>query len=128
MAEPIAIGLQRLMCTVWYDEFSLKVGAPLRESIERGIKEATTCILILSPHFFSNNGWTKAEFDSIYTREIIEQDYVILPVWHNVTSSEVYLYSPRLVDRLGISTEKGIDEVVRQLNIAIQSRKRIGAI
>lgn len=123
IAEPIAVGLQKLMCPVWYDEFSLKVGAPLRESIERGIKAAKTCIVVLSPNFFSNNGWTKAEFDSICAREIIEQQRVILPVWHGVSKREVYDYSPRLADRVGVSTELGIDEVVRRLHVAIRSHE-----
>jgi len=48
VAEPIAIGLQKLSCPVWYDEYALKVGDSLRESIERGIKESNKCILVLS--------------------------------------------------------------------------------
>jgi len=103
VAEPIAVGLQKLMCPVWYDQFALKVGDSLRESIERGIKEANTCILILSKNFFSNNGWTKAEFDSIYTKEIIEKKRVMLPVWVDISKEEVYEYSPRLADRVGVN-------------------------
>ena len=121
VAEPIAVGLQKRMCPVWYDEFSLRVGASLRESIEKGIKEAETCIVILSPHFFSNDGWSKAEFDSIYSREIIEKKRVILPVWHGVSKEDVYNYCPMLVDRFGVTTELGIDEVVRRLHVAIES-------
>ncbi len=34
---PIAIGLQKHLCPVWYDEFSLTVGDNLRENIEKGI-------------------------------------------------------------------------------------------
>jgi len=116
VAEPIASNLQALLCPVWYDEYSLGVGDSLRESIEQGIKEANKCILILSSNFFSNNGWTKAEFDSIYTREIIEQRHVILPVWHNVSKQEVYKYSPRLADRVAVNTSIGIKEVVRRLH------------
>jgi hypothetical protein len=36
----------------------------------------------------------------------------ILPVWHHVTAVEVARYSPTLADRLGISTDLGIDVVV----------------
>jgi hypothetical protein len=39
------------MITVWYDEFSLKVGDSLRESIEKGIKECKKCILILTQNY-----------------------------------------------------------------------------
>src|SRR5438477_6425323 len=82
VAGPIALGLQKLMCPVWYDEYSLKVGDHLRESIERGLKETKKCVLVLSPNFFSNNGWTKTEFNSVFTREIREQKSVVLPVWY----------------------------------------------
>lgn len=123
IAEPIAIGLQKLMCPVWYDQFSLKVGDSLRESIERGIKEADTCILILSKHFLENGGWTKAEFDSIYTKEIIEKKRVILPVWAGVTKQEIYEYSPRLADRVAANIDLGIEEIIRRLHHAIEDRQ-----
>jgi hypothetical protein len=58
VARPVAIGLIKLICPVWFDEFSLKVGDSLRESIERGLTECKKCILVLSPRFLSNPGWT----------------------------------------------------------------------
>jgi hypothetical protein len=119
VAGPIAVGLQKLMCPVWYDEFSLKVGDHLRESIERGLKEARKCVLVLSPNFFSNSGWTKTEFNSIFTREILEQKSVVLPVWYKVTPKDVYEYSPSLADRVGLNWDRGADEVIRQLHRAI---------
>ena len=115
----LALRLQKMMCPVWYDEYSLEVGDSLRESIEKGIKECKKCILVLSPNFFSNEGWTKAEFDSIYMKEIVEQNRIMLPVWHNVTAEDVYEYSPRLADRLGIPTSLGVEEVARRLYRAI---------
>lgn len=51
VAKSIAIGLQRLLCPVWYDEFSLKLGDNLRDSIEKGLKECKKCILVLSPNY-----------------------------------------------------------------------------
>ena len=59
IVRPLAIGLNSRLCFVWYDEFSLKVGDSLRESIESGIKDAKKCVLILTPNFLSNPGWTK---------------------------------------------------------------------
>lgn len=125
VAEPIASGLQALHSPVWYDEYSLGVGDSLRESIEKGIKEAHKCILVLSPNFFANNGWTKAEFDSIYMREIIEQQNVMLPIWHNVSKQDVYNSSPRLADRVGLNTSIGITEVVRRLYAKLSPSKRV---
>lgn len=121
VAQPIAIELSKMMCPVWFDQFSLKVGDSLRISIEKGLKECKKCIVILSPHFLSNNGWTKAEFDSIYTREILEKGNVILPVWHNVTAKEVYDYCPRLADKFAVSSTLDKKEVARQLYKAIMT-------
>ncbi len=119
IARPIALGLIKLMKPVWFDEYSLKVGDRLRESIERGIKECNKCVLILSPNFLSNSGWTKTEFNSIFTRELIEGSDFLLPVWCGVDKKEIFEYSPSLVDRVGVNWNLGVDEVVKRLSRSI---------
>jgi len=128
VARKIATNLQRMMCPVWYDEFSLQVGANLRDSIEYGLKTCKKCILILSPNFFSNNGWTKKEFDSIFTREVLEQTQLVLPVWHGVTRETVYDYSPSLLNVKGLAWGKlGEDEVCRQLaGVLLEGHPQVG--
>jgi hypothetical protein len=121
IAEPLAIELQKLMCPVWFDSFSLNVGDSLRESIETGLKECTKCIFILTPNFLRNGGWSKREYDSIFTRELVEKQKVILPVWHNVTPEQVYEYSPILADRLAVQWTDQIQDVARKLLRAIDS-------
>ena len=103
------------LCPVWYDEYRLKPGDSLREQIESGLKSCRRCIVILSKNFFSNPGWTKKEFDSIYTREIIKAENVIIPVWLDVTKDDVFDYSPSLADRLGIPASLGAEEVASRL-------------
>lgn len=115
LVRELAQELSKLTCPVWYDEYSLRVGSSLRGSIETGLKETQNCIVVLSPHFLSNEGWGKAEFDSIFTREIIEKDNVMLPIWHNVTAEQVYEYSPRLADKVGLNSSVGIKELARKL-------------
>lgn len=115
VARPLAQALQRKFCPVWFDEFALGVGDSLRDKIESGLKETKKCIVILSPNFLANKRWSKREFDSIFSREIIEEQNVFLPVWHSVTVKDVYEYSPSLSNRKGILWSLGIDEVVRQL-------------
>lgn len=119
LVRDLAAEMSLRMCSVWYDEYSLKVGDSLRESIERGLRDAKKCVVILSPNFIANGGWTKAEFDSIFTREIHERENVILPVWHNVSKSEVYQYCPRLVERVALSSEIGIKDLAKKLTTAI---------
>lgn len=120
IARPIALGLSKMLCPVWYDEYSLKVGDSLRRSIEKGLKECKKCILILSPNFLSNTGWSRTEFDSVFIRQILEGSDVVLPVWCGVTKQQVYEYSPSLPDRLGALWDEGVDEVVRKLYNAIE--------
>ena len=121
VAQSIAVGFQRLMCPVWYDEFSLKAGDNLRDSIEKGLRECKKCVLVLSPNFFSNRGWTKREFDSVFTREILEERQLVLPVWHGVEEQAVYEYSPSLLNVKGLNWKQlGEDEVCRRLYLAIE--------
>ena len=108
------------MCPVWYDEFSLKVGDSLRESIEKGIKECHKCVLVLSPNFLSNTGWTKVEFNSIFTRQIMEDTNLVLPIWNGVSAKDVYEYSPSLADKVGIQWSLGKEEVARQIYRVLQ--------
>ena len=103
------------MCFVWYDEYSLKVGDSLRESIEKGIKDCKKCVLILSPNFLSNKGWTKVEFNSIFTREILETKNLVLPVWCGISIHVLFDYSPILLDRVGINWDLGLDQIFNKL-------------
>jgi hypothetical protein len=93
----------------------LPVGAKLRESIEAGIKECKKCILIVTKNFIGNEGWTKVEFDSVFTKEIFEKGNILLPVWHEVTAKEVYDYSPWLANIKAADWSEGEEEVVRKL-------------
>lgn len=116
IARPIALALQSRLIPVWYDEFSLPVGVKLRESIEAGIKQCKKCVVIVTKNFMTNKGWTKAEFDSVFMKEIIEKGNVLLPVWHKVTSMEVYEYSPWLANIKAVDWSEGEDKVVSELH------------
>lgn len=115
LVRELALEMSRLMCPVWYDEYSLNVGDSLRASIEKGLKETRKCVVVLSPHFCSNEGWGKAEFDSIFTREIVEKQNVMLPVWHNIGVKEVYAYSPRMADKVGLNSAVGAKILAQKL-------------
>jgi hypothetical protein len=125
IARKIALGMQQHRCSVWYDEFTLRAGDNLRDSIEKGLKECHKCIIVLSTNFFSNGGWTKREFDSIFTREILQEKNLVLPVWFQVDKTAVYNYSPSLLNVKGLDWERlGETEVIRQLSFAILAPER----
>lgn len=119
IAKKLALALSSRMCPVWYDEYSLKVGDSLRESIEKGLKECRKCIFILTPNFLANGGWAKTEYQSIFTRELVERQKVILPVWAGVTSQDIYQYSPILADRVAAQWSEGLGTVAAKLVAAI---------
>jgi hypothetical protein len=123
IAKPLAERLKKRMCTVWYDEYSLRIGDSLRESIEKGIKECSKCILILSPNFLSNDGWTKKEFDSIFQRELIEGKHLVLPIWHNVSKQEIYNYCPSLSNIVAISSSDGLDIIENKIYEALTAKR-----
>lgn len=121
IARPIAEGLTRIQIPVWFDEYSLKPGDRLRESIEKGMQECKKCILVLTPNFLSNSGWTAAEFNMIFTREIIEESPLVIPVWSGVTKKDVYEYSPGLVNVLGAIWDKENQEkVIRDISRSLE--------
>ena len=123
IARPLVDELRRFPgCSVWYDEYSLKLGDSLRESIEKGLKECQRCVLLLSKNFLDNNRWTKVEFDSVFTRELVEERKLVLPVWCGVTRQDVYSYSPSLANRVAVNWEKGAEEVARQIYLAASPR------
>lgn len=115
IAMPLALKLSGLGIPVWFDEFSLKLGDSLRESIEKGIKETAFCILILTKNFLTNEGWTKTEFNSVFTKEIVQKNKVMLPIWHNVSKEEVYEYSPSLANRLAAKWSEGVGSVAQKI-------------
>ena len=120
IARPIALGLSKMGISVWFDEFSLKPGDRLRESIEKGMQECKKCILILTPNFLANSGWTAAEFNMIFTREIMEEQPLVVPVWAGVSKQDVYKYSPGLVNVLGaIWSKDDQDKIIRQVAQAL---------
>lgn len=115
IVRPLVQALQGLMLPIWYDEYSLQVGDSLRSSIEEGLRTCPKCILVLTPSFLEKGGWTKREYDSIFTRELIEDSDLILPVWAGVSKEQVFAYSPVLADKLGLSWDLGVTEVANRL-------------
>lgn len=125
IAGPIAEGLSTALCPVWYDEYSLKVGDRLRESIEKGIRECKICIVIITPNYLKNIGWARTEFDAVFSKEHIFQEDSILPVWSGVTPREVYEYSPSMANRVALNLDSlGIEKVISSLHVAIQNKNK----
>lgn len=113
IAKPLADALARAGLRIWYDDLTLKLGDGLSRSIDRGLAESRYGIVILSPSFFAKE-WPRRELDGLTSREV-SSGKVILPVWHKISRADVERFSPILADKLGVSTERGLDVVVSEI-------------
>lgn len=104
LVRPLAELLTKHGFNVWYDEFELKIGDSLRQSIDRGLVKSRYAIVVLSKAFFDKN-WPQYELNGLNAMEI-EGRKVVLPIWHNVTKSDVLSYSPNLADKVALDTSK----------------------
>jgi hypothetical protein len=119
IARPLAQALRDNGYRVWYDEFALTVGDSLRKSIDHGLAQSEFGVVILSKKFFAKH-WPEQELNGLASKEV-EGTKVILPVWHRVTAEEVHNFSPMLADRLGVTTDKGLQHVIEQLELALKN-------
>jgi hypothetical protein len=119
LVRPLADRLRGMLCPVWYDEYSLKIGDSVRESIDKGLLECPKCILVLSPSFLANPGWTMGEFNAAVGRHFTSGRAVLLPIWHDVSREDVERYSPMVADVFALNSAVGVDELGRQLFLAL---------
>jgi hypothetical protein len=120
LVRPLAKALEKMGFRIWFDEFELKVGNSLRQSIDKGLVNSRYGIVVLSPSFFEKN-WPKYELNGLTALEI-ECRSVILPVWHNIAKEEVLSYSPTLADKIAIITKgKTIVRVAKELAKALNN-------
>jgi len=95
--ELVHLGLR-----VWYDSACIEWGDSLRTKIDQGLSNSKFGIVVLSRHFI-NKGWTQYELEGLFNIEMTNGK-TILPIWHNITKSEVQKFSATLAGRLALST------------------------
>ena len=59
------------------------------------------------------------ELNGLFSKELKGKN-VILPIWHTVKAEEVRAFSPMLADRKAISSDAGIDNLVRDIINALE--------
>lgn len=120
--RPLAETLEGMGIKVWYDEFTLKVGDSLRQSIDLGLIKSRFGTVILSSAFCSKN-WPQYELDAMVAREM-NGHKMILPIWHKVTKDEVLNFSPTLADKVALNTAiSSIQEISHQLADVVLAQK-----
>ncbi len=120
IARPLSENLKNHGYSVWFDEFTLTIGDSIRKSIDFGLSRSRFGIIILSPYFMEKV-WAQKELDAFFSREL-DEEKVILPVWHNITAKEIREKSPLLADRLATSSDRGLPQVLKDLIRAIENK------
>jgi hypothetical protein len=118
VARPLAKHLQQLGLRVWLDEFELTLGDSLRRKIDYGLSRSRYGIVVLSPAFFAKE-WPNKELDGLVARED-GSEKVVLPIWHNVSASDVVKFSPMLADKVAVSTSRGMLHVATTVAEAVR--------
>jgi hypothetical protein len=94
--------LSRRGVKVWIDDIAIAWGDSLRAKIDNGLRNSRFGIVVISRHYI-RKGWTNYELDGLFEREM-SGGKVILPIWHNITKSEVQKFSPSLAGRKAMTT------------------------
>jgi hypothetical protein len=102
---------------VWYSEYELTLGDRLLAKIDAGLKNCDYGIVVLSPHFFAKR-WPREELEGLFQLETTERK-VILPIWKDVSESDVKSFSPILASRLGADAAVGIPRIVEEIRRAV---------
>lgn len=100
--EELVIELQRLDIKVWYDKICIKWGESLRSKIDEGLRNSRFGIVVLSQAYISK-GWTQYELEGLFNIEMTNGK-TILPIWHNITKSQVLQFSPTIAGRMAMNT------------------------
>jgi hypothetical protein len=100
--RPLAVALRSLGVSVWYDEFSLRLGDSLSASIDKGLAGSKFGLVIVSQSFLSKQ-WPQYELRGLVHRDVYE-GRVIIPIWHGVTREQMVAFSPSLADKVAIIT------------------------
>ena len=120
LVRDLASALQDRGVSVWYDEFTLRVGDSLRRRIDQGLSRSRFGLVVLSQSFFAKD-WPNYELDGLVALEMAGRQR-ILPVWHKVTKDEVLSYSAPLADKLALNTAiHTVDQIATEIASVVQA-------
>lgn len=108
---------------VFYDEYSIKLGDSLSDSINKGITNSNHAIIVLSKYFFEK-GWTNAELQALFNKSLREQ-FKMLIIYHEIDHTQVAEKYPLLADIKGIDSSVGIEKISQALFEAISKKGQL---
>lgn len=108
--RPLAAGLARAGLRVWYDEYTMRPGDSIRESIDHGLQRSQAGLLVVSPHSF-REFWTRQETNGLFSMAE-DRGTRLIPVLHGLDPRELKAHSSMLSDRCAIRSDIGVAAVV----------------
>lgn len=109
----LAQQLIRNGASVFYDEYSIKLGDSLTQKINEGLQNANYGIVVLSNFFFEKK-WTNAELQSIFNKSV-NDGFKLLIIYHNIENDYVRNKFPLLADIKATTSAKGFEKVADEL-------------
>jgi hypothetical protein len=109
-ARKISHALEVSGFSVWFAPLSLKLGDPLLDSINFGLAQSNSGLLVLSTNYIRKK-WTHYELDVLF-RKYIEQDRRLLPIWHGVTKQKLEKWNPGITGIVGVSSKHPFREMI----------------
>lgn len=123
LVEELYQSLKKLGINIFYDKESLEWGDNWKDRILNGTKNAEFAIIIISENFFDRE-WTERELSEFLNRQNTNEQKIILPIIHNITTEELKKKYPNVADVQAIDSKKyTCDEIA--LMFAKQLIKRI---
>lgn len=120
LAEAIDTALTERGYKVWRDRGQLTLGDSLTEKINDGLARSRYALVILSEAFLRKN-WPRAELNALQARAIAEGQKVILPIRRDLAHEEMAKHLPLLGDKLTVSFEDNLEELVSEIERAVKS-------
>lgn len=99
-AAELAAALEVVGVSVWFDQWSVKLGDSIPAAIDRGLRGFDCFVLIWSAHAAAS-GWVRGEMEAALSRVLSTPDLRVVPIMLDETEL------PALVQpRLGVPTEE----------------------
>lgn len=117
----LAEALEESGLSVWYDNFVLRMGDSLIESINAGLSQSAFGIVVLSPIFLQKD-WPKRELSALLAREEGAEN-VIIPIWHRVKRRKVLFYFPVMAERDFVTSNEPMRKIVRRIFEVVRPRR-----
>jgi hypothetical protein len=112
--DQLAGALKARGFNIWHADSVLEPGDKLLESIERGLRDSSYGILLISPDYL-RKGWTRYEMD-ILIRQHIEHGKRLFPIWHKVEKQELEARSPGLAGIFALRSDLGFQAIVNRMS------------